>query len=56
MSDTTTGFSDSIASSATIPNGSYVLGNTDMSAALYIFCTSFPFIYPAKHTFSDIPK
>ena len=55
MSDTTIGFSESIASSATIPNGSYVLGNTDISAALYILCTSFPAIYPAKYTFSPMP-
>ena len=55
MSDTTIGFSDSMASNATIPNGSYVLGNTAISAALYIFCTSFPPMYPAKYTFSDIP-
>ena len=55
ISETTIGFSESIASNATIPNGSYVLGNTAISAALYIFSTSFPFIYPAKYTLLSIP-
>ena len=55
-SDTTIGLSANIPSNATIPNGSYVLGNTDISAALYIFSTSFPPKYPAKYILSPSPK